>query len=99
MKTIAEIRSQREQMVAEAARQRDAIALNYVSLQGPANVIGKGLDAVDWLRQNPLVLGAAAAALIAIRPRRALRLAGRGVFVWRSVTSIRNFLRDAGVAT
>lgn len=98
MKTIAEIRARREQMVAEAARQRGAIALQYVSMEGPANVLGKGLDAVDWLRRNPLVLGVAAAVLIVMRPRRALRLASRGVLAWRSVSSIRNFLREAGVA-
>ena len=96
MKTIAEIRVLREQLVAEAARQRRAIGLQYSSLRGPANSIARGLGVVSWLRQHPLAVGAAAAMLVVLRPRRALRVAGRGVLIWRSLQTISGFLRKMG---
>ena len=99
MKTIAEIRALRESLVAESARQRDAIALRYSSLQGPANAVALGLGALSWLRRHPLVVGAAAAVLVVARPRRALRLAGRGLLVWRSLRAIRGFLRQTDAAS
>lgn len=97
MKTIAEIRALREHLVAEAARQRGAIALEYSRLQGPANAAARGLGVVSWLRRHPLVVGAAAVVLVVVQPRRALRLAGRGVLLWRSLRMIRGFLRETGV--
>jgi hypothetical protein len=99
MKTIAEIRARREPLVAQIARQRQDIAAGYSSLRGPASVVASGLNVVDWLRQHPLVVGAAAAVLVVARPRRALRLAGRGVLLWRSWQTIRSFLRETGAAS
>ncbi|OGA05391.1 MAG: hypothetical protein A3H35_21790 [Betaproteobacteria bacterium RIFCSPLOWO2_02_FULL_62_17] len=99
MKTIAEIRALREPLVAESARQRDAIGLRYSSLQGPANAVALGLGALSWLRRHPLVVGVAAAVLVVARPRRALRLATRGLILWRLLRAIRDFLRQTGVAS
>ena len=99
MKTIAEIRALREPLVAETARQRDTIGRRYSSLQGPANAVALGLGALNWLRRHPLVVGVAAAALVVARPRRALRLAARGLLVWRSLRAIRGFLRQTGGAS
>ncbi len=99
MKTIAEIRALREQLVAEAARQRSTIALQFSSLQGPANAAARGLQVFGWLRQHPLLVGATAAVLVAVQPRRALRLAGRGVVLWRSLRMLRGWLREKGVAS
>ncbi len=101
MKTIAEIRALREQLVAEAARQRAGLAQKYSSLQGPANTVARGLGVVSWLRRHPLVVGAAAAVLVVVvvQPGRALRLAGRGVLLWRSLHAIRGFLKETGVAS
>ena len=99
MKTIAEIRAQREPLVAQAARQRREIAAGYASLRGPASVVASGLNVIDWLRRHPLVVGAAAAVLVVARPRRALRLAGHGALLWRSLHAIRGFLKETGVAS
>ena len=99
MKTTAEIRALREALVAESARQRADIGLSFSSLRGPANTVALGLGAVGWLRRHPLVAGVAMAVLVAARPRRALRLAGRGLILWRSLRAIRGFLKDTGAAS
>ena len=99
MKTIAEIRALREPLVAESARQRDAIGRTYSSLRGPANAVALGLGALSWLRRHRWAVGEAAAVLVVARRSRALRLAGRGVIVWRSLRAIRGFLRESGGAS
>jgi len=99
MKTIAEIRARRERLIAEAARQRRNVAARYVSLRGPASVVASGLNVIDWLRQHPLVIGAAVAAVVVVRPRRALSLAARGVFLWRALRTIRGFLAEVRVSS
>ena len=99
MKTIAEIRALRKPLVAEATRQRGTIALQFASLQGPADAVARGLDVFDWLRRHPLAVGAAVAVLVVVQPRRALRLAGRGVVLWRSLRMLKGWLREIGVTS
>ncbi|MSQ50712.1 MAG: hypothetical protein EXR28_02365 [Betaproteobacteria bacterium] len=101
MKSIAEIRARRERLLADAARQRDEIARNYrrneSTLQGAAGLVDRGIGFVGWLRKRPLVLGVVTAVLVAIRPRGALKLAGRGLIAWRALRAIKGFLKETGV--
>jgi hypothetical protein len=99
MKKIAEIRARRELLIAEASRQRHGLAVQYSAFEGPASVFDVGLNVLGWLRQHPLAVGAIAAALFALRLRRALRLAGHGMFIWRSLRTIQGFLREARVSS
>ena len=57
-----------------------------------------GLAAGEWLRRHPLVVGAAATVAVLLRPRRMLRLAGRGLVLWRTLRSVQTFLRQLRVA-
>ena len=77
--------------------QRVVLAENYAAFQGPANVAARGIDVLGWLGRRPLVVGAIAAVLVVIRPRGALKLAGRGLIAWRAVRSIRGLLKVYGV--
>jgi len=97
MKSIAEIRARREALIAAADNQREALAVDFAALKGPARLVGKGLNAIDWLRQNPLVIGIAAAILVVARPRKLFSLATRGVVLWRGLQSLRQLLDKAGV--
>ena len=97
MSTIAEIRARRELLLAEAARQRQTLTISYAALAGPATVVGAGLNVVAWLRQHPLVVGAAAALAVILRPRRALKFAGRSLALWRTVRTVSSFLQQARV--
>ena len=99
MKSIAEIRARREQLIADAARQRDEFSRNYSTLEGPARLVDRGIGLVGWLRKRPLVVGVVTAVLVVIRPRGALKLAGRGLFAWRALRTIRGFLKETGVTS
>jgi hypothetical protein len=47
------------------------------------------LQGVDWLKHHPLAVGAAVAAVVVARPRRAWRWAKRGIFLWRGWRALR----------
>lgn len=96
MKSIAEIRSQREQLVGDAQTQRRALAAGFSRLRGPANLVARGLDFFCWLSRNPLLVGVTTAVLVVLRPRRAIKLAGRGLFAWRALRTISGLLKSTG---
>lgn len=72
--------------------QRLALARHAQPLEAAFSTADKALAGVDWLKQNPAVVGGALAALAIIRPGRAWRWAKRGIFVWRGWQSVRNSL-------
>jgi hypothetical protein len=47
------------------------------------------LQGVDWLKHHPVAVGAAVAAVVVARPRRAWRWAKRGIFLWRGWRALR----------
>lgn len=53
------------------------------------------LDGVDWLKHHPAAVGAAVAAVVVARPKRAWRWAKRGFFVWRGWQAIRKSVAGA----
>ncbi len=80
----ARIEVQRRTLAEQAVPLESALARGDVVLQG-----------VDWLKHHPVAIGAAVAAVVVARPRRAWRWAKRGFFVWRSWQGIRNLLSKA----
>ncbi|MFM9972675.1 MAG: YqjK-like family protein [Burkholderiales bacterium] len=98
MKTIAEIRARRQSLLAQAERQRIALSRQYASLQAPANLAARGIAGILWLKQHPLVIAVASALLVAVRPRQALKLVGRGLVAWRALRTIRGFLKASGIS-
>jgi len=80
----ARIEAQRRTLAEQAVPLENALARGDAVLQG-----------VDWLKHHPLAIGAAVAAVVVARPRRAWRWAKRGFFVWRSWQGIRNLLSKA----
>lgn len=80
----ARIEAQRRTLAKQAMPLESALARGDAVLQG-----------VDWLKHHPIAIGAAVAAVVVARPRRAWRWAKRGFFVWRSWQGIRNLLSKA----
>ncbi len=80
----ARIEAQRRTLAEQAVPLESALARGDAVLQG-----------VDWLKHHPVAIGAAVAAVVVARPRRAWRWAKRGFFVWRSWQGIRNLLSKA----
>ena len=98
MKSVAEIRARRDGLVAKAARQRAALAVDGAALQEPAQWIARGLCVLDWLRQRPLLVGIAAVAVVVAKPRAVLKTVARGLVAWRAIRTLRGFLKEASVS-
>lgn len=74
------------------AQQREALAAHAAGLE-PMLARGDAvLRGVDWLKHHPLAVGAAVAAAVLARPRRALRWARRSFMLWRGWQALRNSL-------
>ncbi|MDP3639492.1 MAG: YqjK family protein [Azonexus sp.] len=89
---LLELAMRRGVLKARIDAQRLALAEQSAPLE---NVLARGdavLEGVDWLKHHPLAIAAAVAAVVVARPRRALRWARRGFFLWRSWQGVRNLL-------
>jgi len=80
---LAQIRLRRERLIARAAVERDGIALLASRLRAPLALADRGVLAVQYVRMHPGIVVLAVAAFVVLSPRRALRWARRGVYLWR----------------
>ncbi len=92
-KTLADLQRERGHLVERIATQRATLA---VQLEPVRKVFGMGDRAVqlvrsglDYARQHPLAMMAAAGALVTFRPRASLRWVRRGFMLWRSWRTLR----------
>jgi len=76
--------------------QRLQLARHVVPLEKALAVGDRALEGVDWLKHHPAVVGAAVAAVVIARPKRAWRWARRGIFVWRGWQTLKNTLAKVG---
>jgi len=86
-KSLQELQRERGQLLERIVHQRSALATELVPLQQAEQL---GVRAVVLLRtigqrirDNPIPLGVAMAALLVWRPQGALRWARRGFWLWR----------------
>ena len=76
-------------------QQRRQLAQHSVPLEA---ALAKGdtvLKGVDWLKHHPAAGGAAVAAVVIAKPKRAWRWARRGVFLWRGWQAVKNTVLGA----
>ncbi|MDR2187584.1 MAG: YqjK-like family protein [Azonexus sp.] len=87
-----ELAARRGALVERIANQRALLAQQAAGVErlcAGGDALRHGLD---WLKQHPVAVGAAACALVLTRPRRAWRWAKRGLFLWRGWRSMRSWL-------
>lgn len=99
-KSLVDLHRQRGALLERIAHQRATLAREAA----PAKA---ACDAADWalatardtirfasalVQRHPVATAGLAAALIALKPRRAMRLLGRTLLVWRSWRSLREWL-------
>ena len=89
---LLELAARRGALGVRIAGQRQTLAREADALSGVFSAGDTVLRGVDWLKQHPVVVGAAVAGAVVVRPRRALRWAQRGFFVWRGWRAMRNTL-------
>jgi hypothetical protein len=87
-KRLIELHLQRGRLVERIAQQRSTLARQLAPVRVACDttdlVLAAARDAVSFVQRHPLGVAAFAAALVAVRPRRAWRWLTRGFLVWRS---------------
>lgn len=89
---LLELATRHGALRARIDEQRRVLAKHAVPLEAAFARGDDVLKGVDWLKHHPLAVGAAVAVAVIARPRRAMRWARRGFFLWRGWTAIRSSL-------
>ncbi len=74
----------RERLLARCAAQRDDLAALSQELEGPLKLADRAVAGVRYVREHPLLLGAAVAALAVVQQRGLWKWARRGFVAWRA---------------
>ena len=93
---LLELATRHGALKARIDAQRLQLAHHAVPLEKALLVGDKALEGVDWLKHHPAAVGAAVAAVVIARPKRAWRWARRGIFVWRGWQTLKNTLAKVG---
>lgn len=93
---LLELASRQGMLKARIDAQRHTLAQHAIPLEAAFVVADKAVAGVDWVKHNPLPVGAAVAVLAILKPSRAWRWAKRGIFVWRGWKSLQNSLAKEG---
>ncbi|MDO8719794.1 MAG: YqjK family protein [Polaromonas sp.] len=91
--SLLELHQQRGRLRERIASQRATLAQQLVPLQNASDagqrIVSLVRGGVQYLKSHPLPVLLALSALVLLKPRRALRWAGRGVALWRSWRALR----------
>jgi len=88
-----ELAERRARLVAQAEAQRTALAQGIAPWRGPLALADRGLAALHYLRSHPVLPIGAAAMVVALRPRRAVKWLQRGWVLWGTLRKIRVAMR------
>lgn len=85
---MTDLERKRELLVARCAAQRDELESLVRRFERPLAVADRGLAAVRYLRDRPLLIGALTAAVVAARGRGLAKWAKLGVTAWRAYRAL-----------
>ncbi|OGA01109.1 MAG: hypothetical protein A2Z64_03810 [Betaproteobacteria bacterium RIFCSPLOWO2_02_67_12] len=80
---LIELRERRQRLAARAQLEREQLAVQLARADVALAWLERGRSALEAVRRRPLVLAAAAALILALRPRRTLRLLAGGWSLWQ----------------
>lgn len=93
---LVDLAVRRGELKARIAMQRDALGQHAQPLAGALAKVDRVIAGAEWLKQHPRAVGAAAAAFVIMRPKRAWRWGRRLLFVWQSWRSLRRRVTALG---
>jgi hypothetical protein len=99
-KSLVELHRKRGQLIERIAHQRATLARESAPLKAACDttdwVLATVRDAISQtsrlVQRHPVATAGLVAALIALKPRRAVRWLGRTIVVWRTWRSLRQWL-------
>jgi hypothetical protein len=80
---LARLAERREQLIAQAASQRAALAGEIETWRKPLALADQGLAALRFIRRNAVWFAGAAAVLAVARPKQTGKWLRRGWFAWQ----------------
>ncbi|HUW29725.1 MAG TPA: YqjK-like family protein [Sulfuriferula sp.] len=86
---LHQIAQRRSHLQALAALQRVQLGQSIESLRTPLLLLDRGVDAIRFVRRNPLLLAGAGALFVALRRYGAGKWMRRGWVVWQLVRRLR----------
>jgi len=92
---LLELATRHGLLKARIEEQRRVLARHSVPLEAALARGDTVLKGVDWLKHHPAAVGIAVSVAVIARPRRAVRWARRGFFLWRGWQAIRASLNGA----
>lgn len=89
---LIELAAKRGELKAKIAMQRDAVAQHAWPVAKALGAADRALAGVEWVKRHPGAVAGAVAAMVAAKPRRIVRWARRGFFLWKSWQALRSRL-------
>lgn len=86
LKTTVEARARREALLAEAAGQRQRMAVYLDAFDPAAHWLERVLTAVKFVLERPVIPAGVLAALVILKPRRLIKIA---VLAWKAMSWVR----------
>lgn len=86
---LRQIAQRRNHLQAQAALQRVQLGQSIERLRAPLLLVDRGVDAIRFVRRNPLLLAGAGALFIALRQYGAGKWMRRGWVVWQLMRRLR----------
>lgn len=80
---LAQLADRRRQLVAQAARQRTALAQDMAPWRARLALVDQGVAAIRYLRSRPFLILGAALLFAAVRPQGAGKWLRRGWLAWQ----------------
>ena len=79
----AQLAERRQQLIAQAAAERSALAQNLEPWRARLALVDQGVSAVRYVRRHPALLAGGALLFAVLRPRRVGSWLQRGWVVWQ----------------
>ena len=92
-RALTKLLVERERLLARSERQREAIAVAFGNLGGPAALIDRGIRFGRFLRSHPVAVAGLIAGMVVLRARSVLGMVARGISVWQLVRRVRALAR------
>lgn len=89
---IAQLAERRAALVHKAAMQRKELTQAFAPLREPLTIADKGLHALRYLAQHPVLMAGTVALAVVVRPKRWLFVLESGWMAWRIAVAARRRL-------
>jgi hypothetical protein len=92
---LLELARRKERLIIRAGEQRAEVAAALRRWEKPVSVLDRGIAAVHFLKEHPLLAAGVFGAAMALGRRRLLIWAGRGLIAWRAWRAVDDWARPS----